>query len=116
MCIDFGILPKSDNIFDCKNNNISSYLYHRIHIIVFNILFWRSFSYSLHFHVQFTQCIFTLPNYLVHFKLSFSSLHFIIDHVWTNAPTQQCISGVLEAYWTNHKPIYFAFKLPNYVP
>ena len=39
-----------------------------------------------------------------------------IDHVWTNAPTQQCISGVLEAYWTDHKPMYFAFKLPNYVP
>ena len=39
-----------------------------------------------------------------------------IDHVWTNAPTQQCIYGVLEAYWTNHKPIYFTFKLPNYVP
>jgi hypothetical protein len=19
-------------------------------------------------------------------------------------------------YWTNHKPIYFAYKLPNYVP
>ena len=37
-----------------------------------------------------------------------------IDHVWTNAPTQQCISRVLEAHWTYHKPIYFAFKLPNY--
>jgi len=24
--------------------------------------------------------------------------------------------GVVEAYWTNHKPIYFAFKFPNYVP
>ena len=39
MCIDFGILPKSVNISDCKNNNISSYLYHRIRIIIFNILF-----------------------------------------------------------------------------
>jgi len=23
---------------------------------------------------------------------------------------------VIEVYWTDHKPIYFAFKLPNYVP
>ncbi len=38
-----------------------------------------------------------------------------IDHIWTNAPTQQCMLGVVQTYWTNHKPIYFAFKLPNYV-
>jgi hypothetical protein len=39
-----------------------------------------------------------------------------IDHIWTNAPIQQCMSRVVEAYWTNHKPINFAFKLPYYVP
>jgi hypothetical protein len=26
------------------------------------------------------------------------------------------MSRVVEAYWTNHISIYFAFKLPNYVP
>ncbi len=35
-----------------------------------------------------------------------------IDHIWTNAPTQQCHSGVTQAYWIDHKPIYFTFKLP----
>jgi hypothetical protein len=39
-----------------------------------------------------------------------------IDHIWTNAPMQQCISKVVEACWIDHKPIYFAFKLPDYVP
>jgi hypothetical protein len=38
-----------------------------------------------------------------------------IDHMWTNASIQQCISRIVEAYWTNHKSIYFAFKLPNYI-
>jgi hypothetical protein len=23
---------------------------------------------------------------------------------------------VIETYWIDHKPIYFAFKFPNYVP
>jgi hypothetical protein len=41
---------------------------------------------------------------------------FHINHIWTNAPTQQCISRVVEAYWIAHKVIYFAFKLPDYVP
>jgi hypothetical protein len=39
-----------------------------------------------------------------------------IDHMWTNAPPQQCYVGTTQAYWTNHNPIYFAFKLPNYIP
>ncbi len=39
-----------------------------------------------------------------------------IDHIWTNAPTQQCISRVVEAYLIDHKPIDFAFKLLDYVP
>jgi hypothetical protein len=41
---------------------------------------------------------------------------FHIDHIWTNAPTQQFMLGVVEAYLIDHKPIYFAFKLPNYIP
>ncbi len=39
-----------------------------------------------------------------------------IDHIWTNAPIQQYHSRTTQAYWTNHEPIYFAFKLPDYVP
>jgi hypothetical protein len=39
-----------------------------------------------------------------------------IDHIWTNAPTQQCHSGITQTYWTNHKHVYFTFKLLNYVP
>jgi len=39
-----------------------------------------------------------------------------IDHIWTNAPTQQCMLGVVEACWTDHKPIYFAFELLDYIP
>jgi hypothetical protein len=39
-----------------------------------------------------------------------------IDHIWTNAPTQQYMFGVVEAYWIDHKPIYFAFKFLDYVP
>jgi predicted metal-binding transcription factor (methanogenesis marker protein 9) len=38
-----------------------------------------------------------------------------IDHIWTNAPTHQCHVGSKQAYSTNQNPIYFAFKLPNYV-
>jgi len=39
-----------------------------------------------------------------------------IDHIWTNAPIQQCHFGTTQTYWIDHKPIYFAFKLSNYVP
>jgi hypothetical protein len=39
-----------------------------------------------------------------------------IDYIWTNAPIQQCHFGTTQAYWINHRPIYFAFKLLNYVP
>ncbi len=35
-----------------------------------------------------------------------------IDCIWTNASTQQCHSRVTKAYWIDHKPIYFTFKLP----
>ncbi len=34
-----------------------------------------------------------------------------LDHIWTNAPTQPCMSRV-ETYWIDHQSIYFAFKLP----
>ena len=98
MCIDFGILPESDNIYNCENNNISSYLYH--HIQYFILAF---FSYSLHFHVQllldvfsryliiqyivhypFHHCIFIVPTHLLHFHIHpfltyciFTSIHFL---------------------------------------
>ncbi len=39
-----------------------------------------------------------------------------IDHIWTNAPTQQCMLGVVEAYGIDHKPIYFEFKLLDLHP
>jgi hypothetical protein len=39
-----------------------------------------------------------------------------IDYIWTNAPTQQCHSGVTQIYWTYHEPIYFTFILPYCVP
>jgi hypothetical protein len=39
-----------------------------------------------------------------------------IDHIWTNTPIQQCHSRTTQTYWTNHKLIYFAFKLPDHVP
>jgi hypothetical protein len=38
-----------------------------------------------------------------------------IDHIWTNVPIQQCMSRFVEAYWIDHKPIYCAFKLPDYI-
>jgi hypothetical protein len=39
-----------------------------------------------------------------------------IDHIWTNAPTQQCHLGFTQGYWLEHKYVNIAFKLPNYVP
>jgi hypothetical protein len=39
-----------------------------------------------------------------------------IDHIWTIAPTQQCHSRVTQAYWIDHKLVYFTFKLPYYIP
>jgi len=38
-----------------------------------------------------------------------------IDHIWTNTLIQQCMLEIVEAYWTHRKPIYFAFKLFNYI-
>jgi hypothetical protein len=39
-----------------------------------------------------------------------------LDHIWSNNPSKQCISGTTKVFWTDHKPIHFAFKLPNHVP
>jgi hypothetical protein len=39
-----------------------------------------------------------------------------MNHIWTNAPTQQCHLGVTQAYWIHHKLVYFRFKLLYYVP
>jgi hypothetical protein len=38
-----------------------------------------------------------------------------LDHIWSNGPCAQSILGTTKAFWTNHKPIDFAFKLPNHV-
>jgi len=37
-----------------------------------------------------------------------------LDHIWLNGPCEQCILRTTEAFWTNHKPIDFPFKLPNH--
>jgi hypothetical protein len=34
-----------------------------------------------------------------------------VDHIWINTHIQQCMSKVVETYWTNHKPMYLA---PNF--
>jgi hypothetical protein len=39
-----------------------------------------------------------------------------IDHIWTNAPIQQCYSGSTQTSWIDHKLKYLAFKLLDYVP
>jgi hypothetical protein len=57
-----------------------------------------------------------LQNFKPTFKESTTIYDIQIDHIWTNACTQQCDSTITEAYWTNKKLIHFAFKLPNYVP
>jgi hypothetical protein len=50
-------------------------------------------------------------------KLQFKEITTIyMVVIWTNAPIQQCISRVVEAYRIDHKLIYFAFKLLDYVP
>jgi hypothetical protein len=39
-----------------------------------------------------------------------------IDHIWINAPLQQCHFRSIEAYWINHKPIHIAFILLDHIP
>jgi hypothetical protein len=38
-----------------------------------------------------------------------------LDYVWRNFGNSQCLLGTIEAYWSNHKPIYFAYDLPYHV-
>jgi hypothetical protein len=38
-----------------------------------------------------------------------------LDHIWSNGPCEQCILRTTKAFWTDHKPIDFSFKLPNHV-
>jgi len=38
-----------------------------------------------------------------------------IDHIWTNAPTQQCHVGSMKTYYAKNTPIYIAFKLFDFV-
>jgi uncharacterized protein YsxB (DUF464 family) len=49
------------------------------------------------------------------FKKIMTNYDTHIDHIWTNASTQQYMFGCVEAYWTDNKSILFAFKLSNYV-
>jgi hypothetical protein len=37
------------------------------------------------------------------------------NHIWTNVAIQH-LSRSTQVYGTNYKPIYFAFKIFNYVP
>jgi hypothetical protein len=59
----------------------------------------------------------TLQNYMNKHKLKsfFSKSKNLnnrqINHIWTNAPTQQCHVGSMKFHWTDHKPIYITFKL-----
>ncbi len=39
-----------------------------------------------------------------------------LDHICSNNPLKQCVLGTIEAFQTYHKPIHFAFKLPDHVP
>jgi exonuclease III len=63
-----------------------------------------------------------LGNFMKHYsmELQFKEITTIygthIDHIWTNAPTRQCMLGIIEAHWIDHKPIYFPFKWLDYVP
>ncbi len=54
------------------------------------------------------------------FKVLFSRYTTIdktqMNHIWTNAPRQQCHSRSTQAYLSDHKLVYIVFKLPNYVP
>jgi endonuclease/exonuclease/phosphatase family metal-dependent hydrolase len=63
----------------------------------------------------------TLQNYInthgfhITFIASTTPNNTQIDHIWTNAPTQQCHSESTQAYWKYHDPIYLKFKLPNHI-
>jgi hypothetical protein len=61
----------------------------------------------------------TLKEFMVGYNLhlSFSEsttdYHSHLDHIWTNALPSLYASGTLEAYWTDHKPIYLNYKTSN---
>ncbi len=57
------------------------------------------------------QCKFTL-----NFQESTTIHDSQLNYTWNNAILTTCQLGSTKAYWTNHKTIYFAFKLPNHVP
>ncbi len=53
-----------------------------------------------------------LRNFMKHYsmELQFKEITTIygthIDHIRTNALTQQCMLRIIEAYWVDHKPIF----------
>jgi hypothetical protein len=57
------------------------------------------------------QCKFTL-----NFQESTTIHDSQLDYTWNNAILTTCQLRSTKAYWTNHKTIFFAFKLPNHVP
>jgi hypothetical protein len=63
----------------------------------------------------------TLQNYMnthgfhIAFIASTTPNNTQIDHIWANAPTQQCHSEPTQAYWKYHNLIYLKFKLPNHI-
>jgi hypothetical protein len=48
--------------------------------------------------------------YLIIFIKSTTPNNTQINHIWINAPTQQCDVGSTQAYWTKHNPMYLAFN------
>jgi hypothetical protein len=63
----------------------------------------------------------TLQTFMEQYHLKFIFLESItthdihFDHMWTNAPRQpSCFGSITQAYWINHRLVYFAFKLPNH--
>ncbi len=38
-----------------------------------------------------------------------------LNHIWSNGPCEQCVSETTKAFWIDHKPIHFEFKLPSHV-
>jgi hypothetical protein len=53
--------------------------------------------------------------YNLHLSFSESSTnyHFHSNYIWTNALPSLYALGTLEAYWTDHKPIYLNYKTSN---
>jgi hypothetical protein len=66
---------------------------------------------------QPNELIFFMNHYSIElqFKETTTLYNTHIDHIWTNATIEQCMLWIIETYYTNHRPINFAFKLQNYV-